>query len=168
MTVFTNAGKTAKPNNPYYSTGKLVRQVEARFSELAAAVADGDTFILAEGLSYADRIDSVVAEGGVIALTSADDNDLGFYQKNDDGTLTEIDKDILFDGVDLSSGISGWADLLNQNTSLDREDSIGDLLSKSVEDQKSNVCLVLTINTKSTATSTILNIKTRIEEANTQ
>jgi len=167
MAKVISTGATNKANNPYYFTGKNIKEVGARFSVAAADVADGDNYILAQGLSYADRVDSVVMEAGHIALTGATDNDLGFYEMDEDGNLTEIDKDILLDGVTLASAVTTWLDLLNLNTSLDREKNIGELVDKSVEQQVANLCLVLTTNTKSTATNTVLGIKSRIECANT-
>lgn len=166
MTNQTSLGVALKPLNPYYTSGKKIKQVEARYSVLAAAVADADTYVLAEGLALTDRIDSVVMEGGHIALTAAIDNDLGFYSKADDGTLTALDADILLDGQTLASAVTTWLDLLNLG-SADRALNIGELLDLTVEDQPANLCLVLTTNTKSTATSTILNVKTRIECSNT-
>ena len=168
MTNQVDLGKTSKPDNPYYTSGKCLREVEKRYNVLAADVADGDTYILAESLSYADRIDSVLAPNGVIALTSATDNDLGFYKKDKDGNLTAIDADVLWSGVDLSSASTGYQDLLYKNGSIDRVASIGELLGKSVEDQPANLCLVLTTNVKSTAANTIFNLKTVIEKANTE
>ena len=51
-------GLASKSNNPYYISGKKLREVEKRYTVPAADVNDGDTYILAEQLSYADRIDS--------------------------------------------------------------------------------------------------------------
>ena len=167
MAKVISTGATNKPNNPYYTTGKKIKEVGARFSVAAADVADGDNYILAQGLSYADRVDSVVMEGGHVALAASADNDLGFYEMDEDGNLTEIDKDILVDGFSFVSARTAWTDLLNLNASLDREKNIGELVDKSVEQQVDNLCLVLTTNTKSTATNTVLNVKSRVECANT-
>lgn len=165
MATIRTDGFTEYPNNPANSVGKKERSVRARSTITAAANENGDVWILSGPHTYDDKIAALI--GASPAFTSATDNDLGFYKKEEDGTFTEVDKDILWDGVDLSSAIT-YRDLLGQNASLDRDDNIGTLLGKSREEEPvGGVYLALTMNTASSAASEVLDWEVRVEEATT-
>ena len=168
MTDKVNALLTAQPKNSRFQTGKNTRVVEFS-ADLTSANSDaGDLLILASGLSYADRISGVYPNALTVpALTSATDNDLGFYYKDENGAYVEIDKDILWDGVSLASA-STYGNLLTaKNASLDHSQNIGDLLGKGVDEEPAGgVYLVLTMNTANTATATVT-VATHIDCATT-
>lgn len=159
-------GYTEYPNNPANSSGKKMKSV---FYEKTIATGAGTNtlHILSGPHSYDDKIAAV--KGATPALTSANNNDLGFWKKEEDGTFTEIDADILWDGVDLSSALTYRELLGTLNTSLDRDDNIGKLLGLSSESEPvGGVYLGLYIRTASTAASEVLKLETVIEEATTK
>ena len=154
------------PTNPANSVGKCLRST---FYEKTIATGAGTNtlHILAGPLTFADKISAI--KGATPALTSANDNDLGFYQMEADGSFTALDADILWDGVDLSSALTYRELLGTLNTSLDRDDNIGKLLGKG-DDQEpfGGVYLGLLIKTASTAASEVLKLEVVIEEATTR
>lgn len=167
MTVYYPLGKTAKPNNPLYQTGKVLTTVHARVFVDVSEIANGDVFVLAEGLSVGSRIHRILSPEATPALTAATNNDFGFYKKNPDGTLTALDADILVDGTDLSSSIA-QGDLLRLNAALDRTKTIGELLSITSEKQPvGGVVLAMTMNTKATTNDRTLDLDIIIEHATT-
>ncbi len=166
MTTFRSTGYDAYPNNPAHTVGKAMTSVFFRDTVTAAASADGDVHVLAGPMSFGDRIAAV--KGATPALTSADDNDLGFYKKDALGNFIEVDKDILWDGADLSSAISYSELLATLNTSLDTTKNIGDLLALGNDKLPAGgVYLCLTTNTASTATSVVLDLEVVIDKATT-
>lgn len=161
----------AQPSNPRFMSGKKTRTVEFEGTFTAANSAIGDKCVLVEGLSFADRIAAVRPKGqGTPALTSAADNDLGFFYRTVDGTLKELDADILWNGITLASAVT-YPDLLTGfNASLDNSKNIGQLLGLG-NDHPANgtVCLVLTTNVANTATGPLLlRLAVDIDEATTQ
>lgn len=158
-------GFTENPGNPANSSGKKERSV--RYEKTIASGAGVNTLhILSGPHSFDDKINAVV--GATPALTSANDNDLGFYKKEEDGTFTALDADILWDGVDLSSALTYRELLGTLNTSLDLDDNIGTLLGLASDSEPvGGVYLGLLIKTASTAGSEVLKLETKIEEANT-
>lgn len=166
-------GFTEYPRNPMFSSGKSLRSV---FYEKTIATGAGTNtlHILAGPLGFDDRIAAI--KGATPALTSANDNDLGFYKKNADGTFTALLTSaggdggaILWDGVDLSSALTYRELLGTLNTSLDRDDSIGALLGLSSESEPSGgVYLGLLIKTASTAASEVLKLEVNIDPATTK
>ena len=159
-------GFTEYPNNPANTVGKKLRTVF--YEKTIATGAGANTLhILAGPLSYDSKIAAI--HGATPALTSATDNDLGFWKLEDDGSFTEIDADILWDGVTLASALTYRELLGTLNTSLDRDDSIGTLLGKTNEEQPvGGVYLGLLIKTASTAASEVLKLEVSIEEATTK
>ena len=157
--------------NPRFESGKTTRTVESQFTFTAANSANGDKCILAGPLTFDDRIAAVRPGGqGTPALTSAADNDLGFFYKNKDGTLVELDKDILWDGVTLASALT-YPNLLDGlNASLDMSKNIGQLLGKGPDQEPvGGVYLVLTTNTTNSATGPLyLRLFTDIDVATTR
>jgi hypothetical protein len=169
MATFTGIrsnGFTEYPNNPANSVGKKLRSV---FYEKTIVTGEGTNrlHILAGPMSYDTKVAAII--GATPALTSATDNDLGFYKQNDDGTFDDIDPDILWDGVTLASALTYRELLGTLNTSLDRDDNIGTLLGKTIEEQPvGGVYLGLLIKTASTATSEVLKLEVVLEEATTK
>lgn len=166
MTTWYNQGKTAKPRNPFYQTGKQLETVQSRHLVDVSELTDGDIFVLAEGLSYADRVHRIRPNVAVAALTAANDNDLGFYFKKLDGTLVAIDKDILVDGADYSSGIAISTDLIGALSAADAVKSIGELLGKSVDQEPAGgIVLAWTMNTKATTQDRTVDFDVLVEKA---
>jgi len=159
-------GYTEYPNNPGNSVGKQLRTVYYE-KTIATGAGTNTLHILAGPLSYDSKIAAVI--GSTPALTSATDNDLGFWKMDDDGGFTAIDADILWDGVTLATALSYRELLGTLNTSLDRDDNIGTLLGKTGEEAPVNgVFLGLYIQVASTAASEVLKLEVCIEEATTK
>ena len=118
MATYRSDGYTEYPNNPANTVGKKMRSVFFQKTITAAAAANGDLYILSGPHTLDDKIAAVI--GATPALTSANDNDLGFFKKLEDGTFEAIDADILWDGVDLSSALTYRELLGTLNTSLDQ------------------------------------------------
>lgn len=144
-------GYTEYPLNPTNSVGKTLRTVF--YDKTIATGAGANTLhILAGPLTGDTRIAAI--KGAVPALTSANNNDLGFWKMNADGTFTAVDQDIIWDGIDLSSAVAYRELLSNFNTSLDRDDSINTLLGKASDQEPAGgYYLGLYIQTASTAAS---------------
>lgn len=156
-------GFTEYPYNPANSSGKKLKSV---FYEKTIATGAGTNtlHILSGPHSFDDKINAVV--GATPALTSANNNDLGFWKKEEDGSFTALDSDILWDGVDLSSALTYRELLGTLNTSLDRDDNIGKLLGLGPDSEPvGGVYLGLLIQTASTAASEVLKLEVKIEEA---
>lgn len=161
-------GFTEYPKNPANSSGKKLKSVF--YEKTIATGAGANTLhILSGPHSFDDKINAVL--GATPALTSATDNDLGFWKKNEDGTFTAMTSgvDVLWNGADLSTALSYRELLGTLNTSLDRDDNIGTLLSLSSESEPvGGVYLGLYIQTASTAASEVLKLEIKIEEATTK
>lgn len=166
----TNALLTSSARNSAFEGGKKMRFVDFQASFTAANSAAGDKILIAGPLSLGDRVAAIRTMGqGTPALTGATDTDLGFYRKSSDGTLVELDKDILWDGITLASAVT-YPDLLTGfNSSLDRSKNIGQLLG--LGNDKSpvgGVFLVMTTNNANAATGPLLlNLRVEIDEATT-
>lgn len=166
MATIYNQGKVAKANNAFYQTGKKLITVHARHLVDVSEITDGDVYVLAEGLSYAARVHRIAAGAASGTLAAADDNDIGFYKKASDGTLVELDKDILIDGADYSGGIALGTDLLSGLSAANAVKSIGELLGKGNDAEPvGGVVLGLTMNTKATTADRTLDFDVVIEEA---
>lgn len=167
MATYRSNGFTEYPYNPANSSGKKLKSVFFEATIASATNEANDVWILSGPHSFDDKIAAVV--GATPAFTSANDNDLGFYKKNEDGTFTAIDADILWDGVDLSSALTYRELLGTLNTSLDRDDNIGKLLGLSSESEPvGGVYLGLKMIVASTAASEVLKLQILIEEATTK
>lgn len=154
------------PTNPGNSNGKKLLTVPYQ-KTIATGAGVNTLHILAGPFGYDSKIAEII--GATPALTSANDNDLGFYKIEADGTFTAIDADILWDGVDLSSALSYRELLGTLNTSLDRDDNVGTLLGLGSDSEPvGGVYLGLLIQTASTAASEVLTLKVMVEEANTK
>lgn len=157
MTDKTNALAALQVRNPRFQGGKKTKTVDFS-ADLTSANSDaGDLLVLASGLSFGDRIAGIYPNAASIpALTSAADNDLGFYYKDENGAYVALDADVLWNGVDLT-GVTAYGNVLTgENSSLDISKNIGQLLSKgSDQEPHGGVYLVLTMNTANTATATV-------------
>ena len=159
-------GFTEYPDNPANSSGKKLKSV---FYEKTIATGAGTNtlHILSGPHSYDDKIAAIV--GATPALTSANDCNFGFWKKEEDGTFTAIDVDVLVDGADLSTALTYRELLGTLNTSLDRDDNIGTLLGLTSESEPvGGVYLGLQLVVASTATSEVLKLEIKIEEATTK
>lgn len=150
MATFRTTQYTADPLNPMFTTGKKLTTVQASETITAAENSNGDVWVLSGPHSLDHRIARII--GASPAFTSANDNDLGFYTIDESGAFVEVDKDIIWDGVDLSSALTHRDLLTTLNTSLNVNSNIGDLLGISNEEGNSKgYYLCLTMNTASSA-----------------
>ena len=124
--------------------------------EVAAADDDGSIYRLAKNLS-GDLI-PIRVEIFNDALTGATDYDLGFYKTLTDGVGGEvIDKDVLMDGADISSG-NGATSPQNGLTNVDlanRAQRIYELCGDTQATKEAGYDLALTANTVGSAAGTI-------------
>jgi len=165
-TTIYNEGKVAMANNPFYQTGKKLTTVQARHLVDVSAGAANDIYVLAEGLNLTDRIHRIVAAVASGTLTAANDNNIGFYKKNADGTLTELDQDILIDGADYSGGIAIGTDLLSGLSAADAVKSIGEHLGLGADsDYVGGIVLAMTMVVAATTTDRTLDFDVQIEDA---
>jgi len=163
-------GFTEYPLNPLNSVGKQLVSVPYEKTILTGA-GTNTLHILAGPFGFDDVIQAIV--GATPALTSANDNDLGFYKKEEDGSFTVLNNsagvssvDLLWNGADLSSALTYRELLGTLNTSLDRDDSVGKLLGLSSESEPiGGVYLGLLIKTASTAASEVLKLEVKIAKA---
>lgn len=153
-----NALATAQPKNSRFATGKQTKTVEFEASVTAANSAAGDKFILASGLSFADRIAGIRPNSaGTPALTGTTDTDLGFFYKDENGAYVALDADVLWNGVTLASALTSPNLLTTLNASLDQSKNIGELLSLGVDKEPAGgVYLIMTTNNANTATGPLL------------
>lgn len=169
MTTFRTVGYNAKPENPANSVGKALKVVPSDVLVDVSALANGDVFVLAGPLSLDARINKI-AVNKLFDMAEANDNDFGFYYKDSNSdSFVVIDKDILVDGVDLTSG-SGLApgyDILTANASLDRTKNIGELLSKKSDSGYNGVYLCWTMNVKEATADMTVRLQVEYEEATT-
>ena len=165
-----NSLAASQPNNPSFVTGSKTRTVQYECIFTAANSNAGDKCELVKGLGTADRISAIRPSGaGTPALTSAANNDLGFFYEDSTGALVELDADILWDGVTLASALTHPNLLTALNASLDASKNIGQLLGIG-HDHPANgsICLVLKTNTANTATGPLyLRLFIDIDEATT-
>lgn len=167
LTGIRSNGFTEYPYNPANSVGKKER-ITRYEKTIATGAGTNQLHILAGPLTFDDKINAVA--GATPALTSANDNDLGFYKKNAAGTFDVLGTgDELWNGADLSSALTYRELLGTLNTSLDRDDNIGTILSLGSDSEPvGGVYLGLLIKTASTATSEVLKLTIHIEEATTK
>lgn len=141
-----------------YDRGVKCTKAECTF-EVAAGDDNGSVYRLFKGLPTATIIENLLVFND--AITNGTDYDLGFYYtKNQDASSNGavIDKDILADGMDLSSAHAVSAPLSGL-TNVDLPDhvkSIRELLGLSLADDPGVVDLCLTANTVGTAAGSVL------------
>lgn len=158
-TVYNSVELEAYPTDPLFNSGVKLRTVIATIT-IDASSADGDVVILAKGITYDTKVVGIRLPTVVSGITQLSDVDFGLYKTEamaaDDlvsaisGAV--IDKDILVDGIDLSSAKAANVDIL----SSDRAKSIAALLSSQTDKEPAggvNICA--TINTQGSGTGTI-------------
>jgi len=164
MTVYYNDGRTAKPSNPVYRTGKKMKTVTSKVSIDVSEATNGDVYVLAEGLTVNSRIHRIMLPQGAVQFAAAADNDIGFYYMKG-STLTAVDADILVDGWDLTAAATACIDVLSKNSSLNKSSTIGDLVSLNSDSTYADgLYLCLTVNTKETTADKVLDFDVVIEE----
>jgi len=155
MATRKSAGKTAKDNLPLFNQGEEIQVVTANV-EVAATWNDGDIVILAHNLPIDTIVNRIMLPAGFTAITGATDYDIGFYKPSGvDGQDVgdALDADALVDGYDFdASSLSSSLDILGTNVTIDREKTIGELLSLTSETAPAGgVHLCMTLNTAGTA-----------------
>lgn len=133
------------PKKSIFVNGDVPFVVRAT-AEVAVADNDGQKYVLARGLSADAILLSAMMPKGHSAVTSGTDYDLGVYTMDRDGTLTAVDADIFFDGVDMSKARTSAVDLATSQAK-----SIRELCLIDDGDQNANYCIVLTANTVGSA-----------------
>lgn len=174
MATYRSDGFTEYPYNPANTSGKKMKSVFFQATIASATNENNDVWILSGPHSFDDKINAVI--GSTPAFTSANDNDLGFWYKKEDGTFTPVlnsagasGADLLWNGVDLSSALTYRELLGTLNTSLDRDDNIGKILGlNSDQEPVGGVYLGLRMNTASAAATADLKLEIVIEEATTK
>jgi hypothetical protein len=134
------------PKKSIFVNGDVPFVVRAT-AEVAAADNNGQKYVLARGVSADAILLSAMMPKGHGAVTAGTDFDLGVYKMDRDEALTVVDKDIFFDGVDMSSARTSAVDLATSQAK-----SIRELCDIDDGDQNPNYCVVLTANTVGTAT----------------
>lgn len=167
--VVYNIGKQNKPKDPFYTVGKKNMTVRGRLQVVVASAAVGDIYVLAEGLSLADRIDSVVAVSASGTLTAANSWDIGFYKLNSAGAMVPVKAsggNELVSAADYSAGIAAGTDLIAGMSDANSWKGIGDLMSLGVDAEPAGgVFLGLRSNVAPTTNNRTLDIRVTIEEA---
>lgn len=137
-----------KPSKSLFSTGKELKSIVAK-AEVAAADADGQTYVLARGLSLSDIVVGIRLPKGSPAITSGTDYDIGLGFIGADGQVDVVEADVFLDGKDFSSAIAYGDDVCESSTT----DTIGEALATeiSTEDSKSNYVIYMTANTVGSA-----------------
>jgi len=146
------AGKKGQP----IKTGGAQVLSLAGNAEVAAADDDGSVYRLARVAANAIPLFAWI---GADAITAGTDYDLGLYKPGVGGAV--VDKDLLADGLDLSSGVAITANLNNGLTNLGGADPLAAmgktlwaLLGLSVPNRQ-DYDLALTANTVGSAAGTI-------------
>lgn len=159
MATIRSREYTAAPNAPVTGTGICTKTTRSSYSITAAASSNGDVYILGGPYQVDAKLLHIIAPNGTPALTSATDNDIGFFKKDENGDFVAIDADVVVDGGDLSSAITdGGVDLIrNLNAAYDTTQTIGDLISITNEVQPNGgIYLGLTTNTATTAVGPVI------------
>ena len=154
MAQLTTAGKTAKTNRPLYNQGEVPQIVQA-IVPIAVATADGDTCILAYNVPVDTIVSRIMLPHGHGSVTGGTDYDIGFYKVDgaDGQSLgAVIDADALVDGKSFATGVVYAFDLLGSGITLDRTQTIADLLGSGYSsEEQSHVHIVMLINTAGSA-----------------
>jgi len=138
-----------KPSNSLFSTGKVMKSIVAKM-EVAAADANGATYVLARGLSLSDIVVGIRIPKGWGAITAGTDYDIGLGFIGNDGQVNAVEADVFMDSKDMSSGLTSSLDVCESSTT----DTIGEALGTdiSTEEAKSNYVIYVTANTVGSAT----------------
>ena len=151
---------TASKHDPLHNGGQILKTVIATIT-IDANSADGDVVILAPGLPISAKIVGLRLPTVVSGITQLSDVDFGFYKQAGmkatdlvSAIPTTLGKDVLVNGIDLSSAKAANVDIL----SSDRAATIGSLLTTALaadQEPAGGVNLCATINTQGSGTGTI-------------
>lgn len=136
-----------KVTNAIHAHGSQMFALAQTF-EVAAADDDGSVYRIFPGLE--DTLVPLQIDILHDAITAGTDYDLGLYE-TDSGVV--VDKDILADGLDLSS--AGSKDGLTTVDRANRAKALFELAGKTVANRKGSYDLALTANTVGSAAGTI-------------
>ena len=148
MAVKNTEGYDAKPKKPLYNGGSKLKTVVARM-EVAAADSDGQTYILARGVSLDWTLVNLMLPKGFSAITSGTDYDIGLGYIGSDGEVDVVEADVFVNGKDMSSGATSAIDINEAPT----DETIGTVLAADLtsENAKDNYCIYCTANTVGSA-----------------
>jgi hypothetical protein len=137
-----------KPSNSLFSTGKVMKSIVAKM-EVAAEDADGQTYVLARGLSLSDIVVGIRIPKGFDAITSGTDYDIGLGFIGVDGQVDAVEADVFMNGRNMSAGLATPLDVCESSTT----DTIGEALGTDVstEEAKSNYVIYCIANTVGSA-----------------
>lgn len=167
MATYRSTQYTAKPLKPAFSEGQSMAFAQSSHTVAAATNENGDVHVISGPHSLSDRIAGLYA--AIPALTSAADNDIGFYRKNETGAFVAVDKDVLLDGVTFASALTHREILTHFLPALDVTKTIGEHLGISAAVGDSNgYYLCWTENTASTATSETVHFTVMVDKAPSQ
>lgn len=150
-----------KPKDAAVTRGRQMTIVPAQVLEDISELDTTNVFKLCI-VSPDTVVRRIHAISGVVAHAAAADNDFGFYAENQDGTLVELDKDILLDGISFTTAIAA-RDLLGLNSSLNRDKTVRELLGKTFEFNREKIWLCMTMNTKETTADKTLDLDIMLE-----
>jgi len=132
-----------KPKNPVFSTGQAVKRIRAKV-EIAIADANGQKYIIAQGLSIDDIVLSIMLPKGWSAVTSGTDFDIGLGYIDEAGDIVAVEVDVFVDGKNMSAGLTSALDICESSST----DTIGEALATEVstEEAKSKYIMYMTGN----------------------
>ena len=128
MAVVENPYAVAKPLDPMFTVGRVLRTVQAQIA-IGASSADGDVVILAKGVPPTARVARIMLPAGSSALTGCT-VDIGLYKMKKNISAEEttdlateyvaIDEDCLVDGQSFATAMNN-VDIVGANiSSFDR------------------------------------------------
>lgn len=128
MAVVENPYAVAKPLDPMFTVGRVLRTVQAQIA-IGASSADGDVVILAKGVPPTARVARIMLPAGSSALTGCT-VDIGLYKMKKNISAEEttnlateyvaIDEDCLVDGQSFANAMNN-VDIVGANiSSFDR------------------------------------------------
>ena len=128
MAVVENPYAVAKPLDPMFTVGRVLRTVQAQIA-IGASSADGDMVILAKGVPPTARVARIMLPAGSSALTGCT-VDIGLYKMKKNISVEEttdlateyvaIDEDCLVDGQSFATAMNN-VDIVGANiSSFDR------------------------------------------------
>lgn len=172
--IFKSIGNTAFPLSPSFSVGRKQRVVNSKFTVQTTGAA-GDQYVLAGPLTIDDRISRIYSQN-MAALTTATNNNLGFYYSKDQlatpAGLVPVKAsggNELWSAVSLAAAVTTFADqLTGKNAGLDNTKAIRDLLVLGPDAEPvGGIYLVLTLTIGNTAGGTY-DLDILIDEATTR
>ena len=120
MAIVENPYHTAKPLDPMFTVGRVLRTVQAQIA-ITASSANNDVVILAKGVPPAARVARIMLPKGTAALTGCT-VDIGLYKMskglndNAETEYTAVDEDALVDGQSFAEAL-GHIDIVGANIS---------------------------------------------------